>query len=79
MGDMDIASALAEQVSEESLAAGCLYPDLKLIREISAQIAVSVCEEAFAQGLAGIERPDDLPAYIRHRMFYPRYVPYQAA
>ena len=73
------ARTLAQQVSEESLAAGCLYPDLKLIREISAQIAVSVCEEAFAQGLAGIERPDDLPAYIRHRMFYPRYVPYQAA
>jgi malate dehydrogenase (oxaloacetate-decarboxylating)(NADP+) len=70
---------LAKEVSEESLAAGCLYPDLKLIREISAQIAAAVCEEAFAQGLAGIERPDDVPAYIRARMFYPRYVPYQAA
>ena len=72
------ARTLAEQVSDESLAAGCLYPDLKVIREISAQIAAAVCEEAFAQGLAGIEPPEDLPAYIRERMFYPRYAPYQA-
>jgi len=73
------ARSLAEQVSDDSLGAGCLYPDLKVIREISAQIAVAVCEEAFAQGLAGIEPPPDLPAYVRERMFYPSYVPYQPA
>ena len=72
------ARTLAQQVSDDSLAAGCLYPDLKVIREISAQIAAAVCEEAFAQGLAGIEPPQDLPGYIRKRMYFPRYVPYQA-
>jgi len=72
------ARTLAQQVSEDSLAAGCLYPDLKLIRDISAQIAAAVCEEAFAQGLAGIEPPEDLPGYLKERMFDPRYVPYQA-
>jgi malate dehydrogenase (oxaloacetate-decarboxylating)(NADP+) len=72
------ARTLAEQVSDHSLTAGCLYPDLRLIREISAQIAASVCQEAFAQGLARIEQPEDLQAYIRERMFYPCYVPYQA-
>lgn len=72
------ARVLAEQVSDDSLAAGCLYPDLKLIREVSAQIAAAVCEEAFSQGLAGIERPEDLHTYIRERMFWPHYVPYEA-
>lgn len=72
------ARALAEQVSDDSLAAGRLYPDLNIIREISAQIAAAVCEVAFEQGIAGIERPDDLLRYIKARMYYPRYVPYQA-
>jgi malate dehydrogenase (oxaloacetate-decarboxylating)(NADP+) len=73
------ARTLADQVSEDSLAAGRLYPDLKAIREISAEIAAAVCEVAFEQGLAGIERPDDTLQFIRARMFHPHYVPYQAA
>jgi malate dehydrogenase (oxaloacetate-decarboxylating)(NADP+) len=70
------ARTLAEQVAEDSLAVGRLYPDLAHIREISARIAVAVCEIAFEDGLAGIERPDDLDTYIRRRMFHPHYVPY---
>ncbi|MBK5963229.1 NAD-dependent malic enzyme [Thiocystis minor] len=73
------ARTLAGLVGEDSLAMGRLYPDLTLIREISTQIAVAVCELAFAEGLAGIERPDDLDAFIRARLFEPRYVPYEAA
>jgi malate dehydrogenase (oxaloacetate-decarboxylating)(NADP+) len=72
------ARTLAGLVGEDSLAVGRLYPDLTLIREISVKIAVAVCELAFAEGLAGIERPDDLDAFIRARMFEPRYVPYEA-
>jgi len=71
------ARVLAEQVDEDQLALGCLYPDLTVIREISGQIATAVCEEAFNVGLAGIERPDDIGTYIRKRMYYPRYLPYQ--
>jgi malate dehydrogenase (oxaloacetate-decarboxylating)(NADP+) len=73
------ARTLAGLVGEDSLAVGRLYPDLTLIRDISIQIAVAVCELAFAEGLAGIERPDDLEAFIRARMFEPAYVPYDAA
>ena len=73
------ARTLADQVSEDSLAVGRLYPDLKVIREISAQIAAAVCELAFQQGIAGIERPKDLLQYIRARMYHPHYVPYEAA
>ncbi|MBV5308694.1 NAD-dependent malic enzyme [Chromatium okenii] len=72
------ARTLAGLVGEDSLAVGRLYPDLTLIREISVQIAVAVGELAFAEGLAGIERPADLEAFIRARMFIPEYLPYVA-
>jgi malate dehydrogenase (oxaloacetate-decarboxylating)(NADP+) len=72
------AKTLADQVSDESLAAGCLYPDLTSIRDISACIAEAVSDVAFEQGTAGIERPADLLGYIKQHMYTPRYVPYQA-
>jgi malate dehydrogenase (oxaloacetate-decarboxylating)(NADP+) len=73
------ARMLAEQVGEDSLGVGRLYPDLAHIREISTRIAVAVCEVAFEEGLAGIERPEDLDSHIRRHMFHPHYVPYAAA
>jgi malate dehydrogenase (oxaloacetate-decarboxylating)(NADP+) len=72
------ARTLAEQVGEDSLGVGRLYPDITMIREISTRIAAAVCDVAFDQGLAGIERPDDLETFIRRRMFQPHYVPYEA-
>jgi malate dehydrogenase (oxaloacetate-decarboxylating)(NADP+) len=72
------ARTLAAQVGEDSLGVGRLYPDITLIREISTRIAAAVCEVAFDQGLADIERSDDLETYIRRRMFQPHYVPYEA-
>ena len=73
------ARTLAEQVGEDSLGVGRLYPDLTMIRQISTRIAAAVCEVAFEQGVAGIERPDDLEVFIRGCMFHPHYVPYEAA
>lgn len=73
------ARTLADQVGEDSLDVGRLYPDLALIREISAQIAVAVCEVAYEEGLARVERPEDIGEYIRGRMFHPHYVPYTPA
>ncbi len=70
------ARALAAQVSAQDLAQGSLYPSLRDVREVSAQIAVAVAEVAFHQGLAGIERPADLDAHVRSCMYepiYPRY------
>ena len=73
------ARTLAGQVGEDSLTVGRLYPDLSLIRDISIHIAAAVCEVAFEEGLAGIERPGNLESFIRGRMFEPRYEPYEAA
>lgn len=72
------AQTLADQVGEESLAVGRLFPDLGAIRELSAQIAVAVGEVAFAEGLTSMERPPDLLTYVKRRMFYPSYVPFEA-
>jgi malate dehydrogenase (oxaloacetate-decarboxylating)(NADP+) len=77
------ARTLAEQVGEDSLAVGRLFPDLRHIREISARIAAAVCRVAVEQGLAGIEAPPgadgDWEAFIRGRMYHPHYVPYEPA
>ncbi|MDJ0806604.1 MAG: NAD-dependent malic enzyme [Gammaproteobacteria bacterium] len=72
------ARTLADQVGEESLAAGRLLPDLGAIRELSARIAVAVGEVAFNEGLTTMKRPPDLLTYVKQRMFYPSYVPYEA-
>ncbi len=70
------ARALAAQVTPEDLAQGSLYPPLTHVREVSAHIAVSVAEVAFAQGHAGIERPADLLAHMRQSMYKPGYDSY---
>jgi len=72
------AKVLSEQVTFEELEAGKLYPDLKTIREISAQIAVAVCEVAFEEKIAQIDRPLDLLKFVKQRMFHPHYVPFKA-
>ncbi len=73
------ARTLADQVSEDSLAMGSLYPDLGLIREISAQIAAAVWQVAAEEGVAQIEPPADLLGQIKRHQYYPRYLPYEAA
>jgi malate dehydrogenase (oxaloacetate-decarboxylating)(NADP+) len=75
---MAAARALAETVLEEDLAQGSLFPALARVREVSAHIAVAVAEVVFAEGLAGIERPADLLAYMREQMYDPHYYNYVA-
>jgi malate dehydrogenase (oxaloacetate-decarboxylating)(NADP+) len=75
---MAAARALAGTVLEEDLAQGSLFPALTRVREVSAHIAVAVAEVVFAEGLAGIERPADLLAYMREQMYDPHYYSYVA-
>ena len=70
---MTAARRLADLVSDEQLATGNLYPLLRDILEVSAQIAVAVAEMAYAQGLARVPRPDALEAHIRSTMYSPVY------
>lgn len=67
------ARCLADQVSEDDLARGTVYPPLKGIRAVSKAIAVTVAEQGFAQGIATGSRPDDLEAYVQSLMYEPDY------
>ncbi len=59
------AHSLAEQVSGEDLAAGCIFPPASRMRDVSAAVATAVAEVGYAQGLALAPRPADLAAHIR--------------
>jgi malate dehydrogenase (oxaloacetate-decarboxylating)(NADP+) len=70
------AKALAAQVLESDLDVGRIYPSLTRIREVSAAIGGAVAEVVFADGLAGVERPADVLAMVKSRMWQPRYESY---
>jgi malate dehydrogenase (oxaloacetate-decarboxylating)(NADP+) len=61
------AHTLAEQVSEDDLRQGSLYPPLKNIRDVSAHIAAAV---AYRRGSSRGPEPADL----LRKIAYPAYV-----
>ena len=75
---MAAAHALARDVSEADLAQGSLYPPLAGIREVSAHIAAAVARVAYEQKLARVPEPPDLLAFVKLRMYEPRYGDYAA-
>ena len=70
------ARALANEVSEDDLSEGRIYPRLMRIREVSLAIAVAVAKVAYDQGLARVSKPDDLRLHIKAQMFEPSYRSY---
>jgi malate dehydrogenase (oxaloacetate-decarboxylating)(NADP+) len=70
------ARALAEQTSGTDLEMGRVYPSLLRIREVSVALAIAVAEVAFCDGLARVDRPDDLAALVRSHVWSPRYESY---
>ncbi len=70
---LQAARALADQVLESDLEQGRIYPSLQRIQEVSAKIAVSVIEEAYALKLACKRRPNNLAAFVKAQMFRPVY------
>jgi malate dehydrogenase (oxaloacetate-decarboxylating)(NADP+) len=67
------AQAIAEQVSEESLAAGLIYPPRERILNASLHVAERVATCIFDHGLARVPRPDDVGALVRARVYRPVY------
>ena len=61
---MAAARTLADQVTPADLAQGSLFPPLKNVRDVSAQIAAAVVGVAFREGLARVPEPSD-PARVR--------------
>ncbi|CAA2946670.1 NADP-dependent malic enzyme, chloroplastic [Olea europaea subsp. europaea] len=70
--------ALAEQVTEENLENGLIYPPFANIRKISAQIAAKVAAKAYELGLATrLPQPEDLVSYAESCMYSPNYHSYR--
>ncbi len=73
----EAARALADQVGEEDLELGRIYPPFSAIREVSANIAARVAEVAWRSGLAAGPAPDDLLAYVNSQTYQPVYGNYR--
>ena len=67
------AHAVAEQVTEENRSIGLIYPPQSHILEASLHVAERIATSIFDQRLAGVERPDDIGALIRSRVYRPAY------
>jgi len=67
------AKAVAEQVTDEDLSTGLIYPPQSQILEASLHVAERVAASIFDQGLARVPRPSDIGALIRVRAYRPVY------
>jgi malic enzyme len=68
------ADRLAEEVRDEDLAGGMLFPPQSQIRRVSAAIAAAVVRQAREEGLAGRIIPDDkVEETVKAAMWEPLY------
>ncbi|CAF2066686.1 unnamed protein product [Rotaria magnacalcarata] len=68
------AKTLSEQVKEEDLASGLVYPPLEKIRFVSRKIAAAVAEYSYAQNLAAFyPKPKDLEKFIEENQYTAEY------
>ncbi len=67
------AQVLNDQVSQNELDKGMIYPPLKNIREVSFNIAIAVAEHVYDGKTTRSERPKDLEKKIRDYMYDPDY------
>jgi malic enzyme len=70
------ARALSDQVTDERLAAGALYPPVESLNEISRAVALAVAQEAVDSGVAQVRAGTDLETVLDEAMWWPSYVPY---
>jgi malate dehydrogenase (oxaloacetate-decarboxylating)(NADP+) len=67
------AQAVAEQVTEENLSMGLIYPPQSRILDASLHVAERIAAYIFDQGLTRVPRPDDVGELIRARAYRPVY------
>ncbi len=72
------ARALAVQVAADDLSAGSLYPRIRTLRKVTAQVAEAVVREALRSGVAARSLEDPAKA-VAEAMWEPAYVPMDAA
>lgn len=69
--------ALAECVSEEDLAAGCVYPRISELKDVSHRVATSILTNIKATDPNSILRGKDIEQELAEHMWEPVYLPYR--
>jgi malate dehydrogenase (oxaloacetate-decarboxylating)(NADP+) len=67
------AKAVAEQVTDANLATGLIYPPQSQILPASLHVAERIAEDIFAEGLARVDRPANIPEFIQSCAYRPAY------
>jgi len=67
------AEAVAEQVSQQDFENGLIYPSVKDILNVSVNVAIKVATFIFNNGLATVDRPDDISVFVKSKMYVPLY------
>ena len=70
---IEAGQAVADQVPPDLLEQGLLYPLQSNILEAEVQTAARVAKLVFDSGLARVERPGDMVAFIRQHVYKPEY------
>jgi malate dehydrogenase (oxaloacetate-decarboxylating)(NADP+) len=70
---IEAAAAVADQVPEDLLKQGLIYPPQSNILETEIQTAVRVAKLVFDSGLAQADRPANIEAFIRQHVYKPEY------
>ncbi len=69
------AQAVAEEVTDQSLATGLIYPPQSQILEASLHVATRVAEYIFDKKVARVSPPTDIAAHVRSCAYRPVYPP----
>ncbi|CAF1003127.1 unnamed protein product [Adineta ricciae] len=68
------AKTLSEQVGDEDLKVGLVYPPIEKIRDVSRKIAVALAEYAYEKNLAALyPRPNNLEEFIQSQQYAVEY------
>jgi malate dehydrogenase (oxaloacetate-decarboxylating)(NADP+) len=70
---IEAAHAVADQVPSELLKQGLLFPLQSNILEAEIQTAARIAKLVFDSGLARVDRPADMVAFIRQHVYNPTY------
>ena len=70
---IEAAHAVADQVTPEQLKLGMLFPPQSNILEVEVQTAARVAKLVFDAGLARVDRPADMVAFIRRHVYKAEY------
>jgi malate dehydrogenase (oxaloacetate-decarboxylating)(NADP+) len=70
---IEAGQAVADQVQDDLLQKGLLYPLQANVLETEIQTAARVAKLVFDAGLARVDRPSDMVAFIRRHVYKPEY------